>query len=125
MGSAITFLMGPDTVKKGLAAGDTAIDIKLPWREIKLKAAFFDGLYLMDPAAEIRKYSGPLLVAVGSKDDVVFPQPASGQIMLDYHEGTEELWLQPMDHVFNAFQGVEMVDQLIAKTGEFVAAGMK
>jgi uncharacterized protein len=30
-----------------------------------------------------------------------------------------------MDHVFNAFQGVEMVDEVIAKTGEFVVANFK
>ena len=65
------------------------------------------------------------MVAVGSKDDVVYPQPASGQVLLDYHEGPEEIWVRPMDHVFNAFQGVEMVDELIAKTGEFVGANFK
>ncbi|MGO4839606.1 hypothetical protein AB4144_45910, partial [Rhizobiaceae sp. 2RAB30] len=59
---------------------------------------------------------------VGTKDDVVYPQPIAGQILLDYHEGPEELWVRPMDHVFNAFQGTDMVDALITKTGNFLAS---
>jgi hypothetical protein len=30
-----------------------------------------------------------------------------------------------MDHAFNAFEGTEMVDALIAKTGDFIAASLK
>ena len=126
MGSALALLVGVDSMKAGLAAKDTPATLKLPWgAEVKLKAGFFESMYRIDPVAEIAGYDGPLLVAVGSKDDVVYPQPASGQVLLDYHEGPEELWVKPMDHVFNAFQGVEMVDELIAKTGEFVVANFK
>lgn len=126
MGSALTMLLGPDTVKKALAAADQAITAKLPWgAEVPLKRGFFESMYLVDPVAEITRYKGPLLVAVGSKDDVVFPQPASGQVLLDYHDGPEELWVRPMDHVFNAFTDEKTVDELIGKTAEFVAANMK
>lgn len=126
MGSAVTFLLGPEFVKKGLASGDSAVTTKLPWgADVTLKAAFFQSLYTVDPVAEITRYKGPLLVAVGTRDDVVFPQPAAGQILLDYHDGPEELWVRPMDHAFNAFEGTETVDELIAKTADFVAAGMK
>ena len=113
-------------MKAGLAAKDAPATMKLPWgKEVKLRAGFFESMYRIDPVAELEAYEGPLLVAVGSKDDVVYPQPASGQVLLDYHEGPEEIWVRPMDHVFNAFQGVEMVDELIAKTGEFVGANFK
>ncbi|BCH34426.1 alpha/beta hydrolase [Mesorhizobium sp. L-8-10] len=123
MPAAMALLLGADTVKKGLAAGDTPIPIKLPWgAEISLKAAFFESLYAIDPVAEMEEFDEPLLVAVGTKDDIVFPQPIAGQILLDYHEGPEELWVRPMDHVFNAFQGTDMVDELITKTGEFIQA---
>ncbi|MET0574360.1 MAG: alpha/beta fold hydrolase [Mesorhizobium sp.] len=126
MASAITFVLGPDTVKQGLASEDKPVTAKLPWgAEISLKRGFFESMYAIDPVAEITHYKGPLLVAVGTKDDVVFPQPASGQVLLDYHDGPEELWVQPMDHVFNAFQGTETVDALIGKTGDFIAAGLK
>lgn len=126
MASAVAILLGPETVKQGLAAKEKPVTAKLPWgAEIKLKDEFFLSLYRVDPVAEIANYKGPLLVAVGSKDDIVFPQPASGQVLLDYHDGPEELWVRPMDHVFNAFQGVEQVDELIGKTGDFIAQSMQ
>jgi len=126
MPASIALLLGPDIVRKGLAAGDRPVTAKLPWgTEVSLKQAFFDSLYAIDPVAEIARYKGPLLVAVGTKDTVVFPQPEAGQVLLDYHDGPEELWVRPMDHAFNAFEGVETVDELIAKTGSFIAAAMK
>lgn len=126
MPAAIALLLGPDVVRRGLAGGGQPVTAKLPWgAEIALKGSFFESLYTIDPVAEIARYKGPLLVAVGTKDDVVFPQPASGQVLLDYHDGPEELWVRPMDHAFNAFEGTATVDELIAKTGSFIAAGLK
>jgi dienelactone hydrolase len=122
MGSAMTFILGPDTVKKGFAAGDAAVEGTLPWgAKVLLKGPFFQSLYTFDPVAEIAEYEGPLLVAVGSKDDVVFPQPAAGQVLLDYHDGDEELIVWEMDHAFNAFVNAETVDKLITTTSDFVA----
>lgn len=126
MASALTFILGAETVKKGLASGGQPVVAKLPWgAEVSLKTGFFESMYLVDPVAEITRYKGPLLVAVGTKDDVVFPQPAAGQVLLDYHDGPEEIWVQPMDHVFNAFVDEKTVDALIGKTGEFIAANTK
>ncbi|MEZ5811270.1 MAG: alpha/beta fold hydrolase [Rhizobiaceae bacterium] len=121
MASSITLLFGADKVKEGLASGGQPVDIKLPWgAEIKLKSGFFESMFTLDPVAEIAGYDGPLFVAVGTNDDVVYPQPESGQILLDYHPGEEELFVRPMDHVFNAFAGVEQVDELIQATGSFI-----
>jgi len=121
MASSMTLMFGTETMKKGFAAGDTAIEAPLPWgATVSLKGPFFQSLYTYDPVAEITEYDGPLLVAVGSKDDVVYPQPASGQVLLDYHEGEEELLVWDMDHVFNAFQNAETVDRLVATTGDFI-----
>lgn len=126
MAASIALLLGPDIVKQGLASGGKPVTAKLPWgAEVSLKTGFFESLYAIDPAAEITEYDGPLLVAVGTKDDVVFPQPVAGQVLLDYHEGPEELWVRPMDHAFNAFQGTETVDELINKTGDFISDGNK
>lgn len=121
MAASITMLFGPETVKKGLAGGEQPVKATLPWgADVELKPAFFDSLFMLDPVADIVEYDGPLFVAVGTKDDVVFPQPESGQILLDYHDGEEVLFVREMDHVFNAFAGVEQVDELIAATGAFV-----
>jgi dienelactone hydrolase len=122
MAASITLMFGGEKVNEGLASGDQPVPLTMPWgTEIELKSAFFKSLFTLDPAAEIARYDGPLLVAVGTKDTVVFPQPESGQILLDHHPGEEELLVWPMDHVFNAFEGVEQVDQLIDVTGAFVA----
>lgn len=121
MASAIALLFGADKVKEGLASDGQPVDIKLPWgAEIKLKTGFFESMFTLDPVADIADYDGPLFVAVGTNDDVVYPQPESGQILLDYHPGEEELFVRPMDHVFNAFAGVEQVDELIQATGSFI-----
>jgi alpha/beta superfamily hydrolase len=123
MPSAIALMFGPELVRDGLAAGDKPVIAKLPWgKEVPLKASFFKSLFEVDPAAEIGKYHGPLLVAVGTKDTVVYPQPESGQVLIDYHGGPGELWVRPMDHAFNAFENAETVDALIAKTGGFIQA---
>ena len=121
MPASIAFILGPDTVKQGLAAGAEPVDATLPWgAKVQLKGSFFHNLFTVDPVAEITRYEGPLLVAVGSNDDVVFPQPDAGQILLDYHNGAEELLVWPMDHSFNAMEGTTTVDKLIENTGGFI-----
>jgi uncharacterized protein len=125
MASAIALMFGAEKFKEGLASGGEPVKVTLPWgAEIELKSGFFESLYAIDPVAEITRYAGPLFVAVGTKDDVVYPQPISGQILLDYHTGTEELFVRDMDHVFNAFAGVDQVDELIAATGGFTRKHM-
>lgn len=125
MAASITMMFGPETVKKGLAGGDTPVTATLPWGDkIELKPAFFQSLFEVDPVAEITEYDDPLFVAVGTRDDVVFPQPASGQILLDYRDDDDDdatLFVREMDHVFNAFDGVEQVDELIGATGDFIS----
>lgn len=126
MAASLTSMFGPDVIKAGLKSTDAPVKVTLPWgAEIELKAAFFESLFQLDPVAEITAYRGPLFVAVGTNDEVVFPQPASGQVLLDYHDGDEELFVRPMDHVFNAFAGTEQVDELIDATGAFILKHLK
>jgi pimeloyl-ACP methyl ester carboxylesterase len=126
MAASITMMLGTEMMKAGLTSGAVGVLAPLPWgTEIELRQPFFDSLFELDPVAEIAGYDGPLFVAVGTNDDVVFPQPASGQILLDYHDGEDELFVRPMDHVFNAFEGVEQVDELVAATGAFVAGHLE
>jgi hypothetical protein len=89
--------------------------------EVKLKSAFFVSLLTLNVAAEITRYRGPLFVAVGTKDDIVFPQPALGQSLISYHRGENELFVQPMDHFLNISQNEKQIDELISATGAFVA----
>lgn len=114
-------VFGPDVVKAGLASAGQATVIKLPWgAEASLKTAFFVDLFTVDPVADLAKYPGPVFVAVGTKDTVIYPQPQLGQLLLTYHRGGGELWVRPMDHVFNVFEETHTVDELIDATGAFV-----
>jgi pimeloyl-ACP methyl ester carboxylesterase len=80
-----------ETVLAGLAAADDApVAVTLPWAEITLNGAFFDGLETLDPVAEIAAYGGPLFVAQGSLDTTV--PPASADLYLAAHDGPETLW---------------------------------
>lgn len=116
-------LLGAETVNQGLADPEASVTGTLPWgAEITLKGAFFESLFRYDPVADITRYHGPLFVAVGLEDEAVFPQPTSGQLLIDYHRGAESrLFVRPMDHAFDALEGVTEVDELIAATGRFLA----
>ena len=124
--NAMAFLMGTDAVSKGLATGDVPLDVKLPWGStVSLKEPFFRSLTQIDPVAESVAYHGPLLVTAGTNDVIVFPQPESAQVFLDYHQGPGELWTRPMDHSFNSFQDHVTVDELINKTADFIEKASK
>ena len=112
-------ILTADVVTAGLATGDTALAITLPWgAKIALKQGYFDGLLTFDPPAEIAAYKGPLFVAQGSADITVLP--ASADLLLAAHRGVHEKWVADMDHVFNAFTGPDTLDQMIAATVAFL-----
>lgn len=109
------------TVLAGLAAGDDeAVPVTLPWAEITLNGAFFDGLETLDPVAEVAAYGGPLFVAQGSLDTTV--PPASADLYIAAHEGPETLWTAEMDHVFNIFATADVLEEMIAANIAFFDA---
>jgi uncharacterized protein len=119
-------LLGPDVVKAGLTSAGRPTVFKLPWGgEVSLKTAFFQDLFAVDPVAELARYPGPVFIAVGTKDPLIYPQPQSGQLFLSYHRGAGELWVRPMDHVFNVFEETHTVDELIEATGAFAAKHLR
>ncbi|NTF57366.1 alpha/beta fold hydrolase [Agrobacterium rhizogenes] len=116
-------VLGADNVAKGLTSPpDTEITARLPWGvDTTLKASFFKEMPTTSTIAAIAHYPGPLQVIVGSKDTTVTPQPASGQVLLDYHNGEERLDVFDMDHVFNAFTGPQTIDShLVPATLEWL-----
>jgi len=122
--ASFTLLVGHETMRAGLAAPDgESIAIALPWGDqIALRRPFFESLFLVDPLAEITRYDGPLLVAVGQNDDLVFPQPLLGQAILDYHgDERQQLIVRPVDHIFNVFLDPAPIEELIGLTGAFLA----
>ncbi|MEM9010343.1 MAG: alpha/beta fold hydrolase [Pseudomonadota bacterium] len=105
-------IFGDETLTTALAAEpETPIEATLPWGDATtLNAAFFHEMPVTSTSGAIASYRGPLLVIVGSQDTVVAPQPASGQQLLDYHPGTEELLVLDTDHVWQVFEGPAVLD---------------
>ena len=116
----VTFsnLLGSETVMNAIA-GDAATPhtVKLPWGvETTLKGAFYQELPTTSAAAAIAAYPGPVMVIVGSRDTTVTPQPASGQVLIDYHPGKEQLVVFDTDHVWDAFSGPATLDDKMIPT---------
>ncbi len=111
-------LLGAEMVQQAFASpAETEITATLPWGpETVLKAAFYHEMVTTSPIAAVAGYPGPLLVVVGSQDTVVAPQPASGQVLLDYHDGAEKLAVFETDHVWGAFAGPAVLDELMVPT---------
>lgn len=108
-------IMGADTVKNAMSGPiETVTTAKLSWGgETKLKGAFFSELPKVTPVGAIGRYPGPLRVIVGRKETVVTPQPAAGQILLDYHEGPDDLITVDSDHDWNAGTTTKTVDEVL------------
>lgn len=115
-------LFGAEKMAAGMAAApDEPVTVTLPWgADVTLKGSFFDGIESFDPEAEIAAYTGPLLVAQGTLDPTVLP--ASADLLIAAHEGTEQLWTAEMDHAFNAFATDETLAELVAVTIGFFDA---
>lgn len=97
------------------------IEANLSWGgTTTLKKEFFDELFTVDPVAAIASYHGPLLVVVGLKDEIVFPQPQAGLMFLKYHTGREKLFQQDTGHIFDLFQVRENLEEVIEKTVEWL-----
>ncbi|WP_037456384.1 alpha/beta hydrolase family protein [Sinorhizobium fredii] len=122
--AAFTTIFGEKAMVEGSASGDQVYNAVRVFdgKAIPLKGRFFESLFGVVPAAEITKYRGPLLLAVGTEDQIVYPQPVSAKALLNYHDGPEELWAEPVDHGFGLMQDSKTVDKLIQKTLEFLQA---
>ncbi|KAA1183071.1 alpha/beta fold hydrolase [Rhizobium tropici] len=120
--AAFTTIFGEKGMAEGTAAGDKVYPaIRLgDNKSIPLRGRFFESLYSVVPAAELEKYKGPVFLAVGTKDTIVFPQPVTAKALLSYHKGPHELWTRPVDHGFNLMEDAKTVDELIPETVRFV-----
>lgn len=116
--------LGQEATRNALAApADMEVTIPLPWGgETTLRARFWQEMATHDPVAAAATYPGPLMVIVGTRDEVVTPQPAGGEVFLRYHAGPEELVVLDTDHVFDAFVGPATLDDMISRSAAFIAA---
>ncbi len=105
-------LLGSDRVLQALGQpAKTLITAPLPWGgETTLRASCLHEIPLTDPVAALVSYRGPVQVIVGLHDEAVFPQPASGKILLAYHQGPHRLDIFGMDHSFGCSFGPKTLD---------------
>lgn len=118
-------VLGMEAVQKGLKDKDALISVTLPWGTTQLKGAYFQELFCINPVAEIAQFHGALLVVVGAKDYVVWPQPQEGNLYLLYHPGEESLVLLDTDHIFSVLEGPEYMDKAIYWMLDWVKNSLK
>lgn len=117
-------MVGAETLAEALKAeADTPFTFTLPWgAETTLNAGFFHELATTSTVGAVSDYDGPLKVIVGTRDDVVWPQPALGEILMTYHDGEESLAVIDSDHVWNAFVGPQTIDEeMVPMSVEWIA----
>lgn len=120
-----TKIMGHEAVTDAISGPKDALTTApLIWGgETKLRGSFFHELPYFAPLDAVARYPGPLLVVVGDHDDLVSPQPAAGQRLLDSHQGEEELLVVDADHFWNAGATAEVIeDVLIPRTIDWLVA---
>lgn len=121
-------LVGAEMMANALAADpQTIFSFTLPWgAETTLKAAFFHEMASTSTIGAVSDYDGPLKVIVGTKDTVVAPQPALGEVLMKYHDGEESLSVLDSDHVWNAFSGPKTIDtEMVPLSLEWITAHLK
>ena len=116
------FLLGPENLKHGLPTDGSLITIHFAGKTIALKRAFFDQMETHDPLREIARYHGPLFIAHGTRDEAI--PVAAANLYAMAHKGPHQSWITDMDHSFNASQGPEMLDQMIAATIAFLTPSL-
>ncbi|WP_186289766.1 S9 family peptidase [Pantoea sp. paga] len=122
--AAYAAIFGEKVFNEGLSKGNQVYVARR--REdnfvIPLRGNFFESLYRITPAAEISRYKGPLLLAIGLQDAYITPQPASAKALLKYHPGYHELWSRNVDHGFDISKTDKSYKELLDDTARFIRA---
>ena len=120
--AAYTAIFGEKAFNEGLKKGDHVFIARRQEDNflIPLRGKFFESLYRITPAAELSRYKGPLLLAIGLQDAYVTPQPTSAKAMLNYHPGYHELWSKNVDHSFDISKTKKSYKELLDDTARFI-----
>jgi dienelactone hydrolase len=119
LGTAFTLGLGAEKMAAALASG-TAAELVLPSGSMVIGAPFLVSTLEVLPQAELARYDGPVMMAIGTNDTIVFPQPALGEAAMSYHAGEEMLIVRPMDHYLNMAEGPEQIDEIVDLAGDFL-----
>ena len=118
--AAFITMFGKDNVQNPTKDKDSVYVVPFNGQELAMKGDFYLSLFRVVPAAELAKYSGPVLLAIGVKDDIVWPQPTSGAALLSYHDGKHELFTKDAGHVWDDDKGPATADEVIKKSVQFI-----
>lgn len=118
--AAFITMFGNENILKAVQDENAVITLPLGDLQLDLKGEFYRSLYRVVPAAELANYSGPVLLAIGTKDNIVWPQPTSAKALLSYHKGEHELFAKDCGHVFDCESTSEIADEVIAKSVSFI-----
>ena len=89
-------------------------DPELPWGgETTLRGAFFDEMLTTRHGRGPGPFPGPVQIIMGSRDGTIRPQPGAGEMLIGYHDGPSELVTLDMNHVFDALEGPEVLEDSI------------
>ena len=86
-----------------------------------VSAAFLRSTLEILPQADLALYDRPVFMAVGTDDEIVFPQPRLAQAALSYHPGVHVLKVMAMNHFFDVDDGPERVDAVFGAASMFLA----
>ena len=118
--AAFMTMFGLDALRASVKDADTYYENSMGGHSLTMKGDFYRSLYRTVPAAELERYHGPVLLAIGTKDQIVWPQPISAEALLSYHPGKHELWTIPAGHTFDSDERDTAVNQVIEKTVSFI-----
>ncbi|WP_051536811.1 hypothetical protein [Shewanella marina] len=106
-------LLGTALIDKAITSDDnTSFSYTTPWGvSAQLNAPFFKEMIYTQPLAAISQYERPLLVIMGKQDDLVVN--GSGQAWLNYHQGDTVLKELDTDHVWETFNGPQIMDNQV------------
>ncbi|MBB4234161.1 hypothetical protein GGD57_000710 [Rhizobium esperanzae] len=109
--------IGRDVYERALRSG-APTEFQMPWgASLTLGPAFFADVENLDPLDEIAPYQGPVFIAEGSLD-VAIPVGTASKFA-KAHNGANQIWVAPMDHIFNTSKNVETLEKLITATAMF------
>lgn len=118
LGTAFTLGLGPDKMGAALTSG-TPAELVLPSGSMLIGAPFLISTLEVLPQADLARYDGPVMMAVGTNDTIVFPQPALSEAAMAYHAGEKSLIVRPMDHYLNMSEGPEQIDEIVGLARDF------
>lgn len=120
--AAFITMFGKENVQNATQDADKIFVAPLNGKDIAMKGDFYRSLFRVVPAAELAQYSGPVLLAIGTSDTIVWHQPTSAKALLSYHKGEHELYVTDAGHTFDCDVSDSVVNKVVNKSVDFIVA---